>query len=263
MSFKFNRQSLPPALRQMVSDYRWRQNHIGMTSAKVFHLTAQNKNSLYLKINPQNSGCSLLQEKLRLDWLENRLPVPEALLFAEDENNEYLLLSEIPGLAAIEDSLKNDVPQIIGELVNGLKMIHELPKENCPFSTRLEYKIEAARERMSKGLVEQEDFDDERQGRDGADIFREVLATKPPDEDLVFTHGDYCVPNVIIENGKLSGFVDLAEAGVADRYQDLALLTRSVCRNFGKEFEESVFELYGVEPDWRKINFFRLLDEFF
>jgi len=256
-------QSLPPNLAQAVFGYTWRQNHIGFSSAQIFRLEAENKNPLYLKIDSRASTYSLLQEKLKLDWLKNRLLVAEVLLFAEDENNEYLLLSEMSGVDASDDLLKNDIPQTIEQLTNGLKIIHSLPIEICPFEMRLADKIEIARERMIKGLVEEEDFDEERQGRTAEDLFQGLISTKPTSEDLVFTHGDYCLPNVILENGKLSGFVDLSNAGVADRYQDIALLTRSVWHNFGKQWEENVFEIYGIEPDWKKVHFYQLLDEFF
>ncbi|HSK70852.1 MAG TPA: APH(3') family aminoglycoside O-phosphotransferase [Pyrinomonadaceae bacterium] len=254
---------LPENLAQAVSGYVWRQDNIGFSSARIFHLMAENKKSLYLKVDSRAFSHSLLKEKVKLEWLKNRLPVPEVLLFTADENNEYLLLSEISGLPSSDDSLKTDTPHVIEQLVNGLKMIHSLPIEDCPFKTGLDYKIEFARERMIKGLVEEEDFDDERQGRTAEDLFDELLAVKPTDEDLVFTHGDYCAPNIILKNGKLSGFVDWAIAGIADRYQDIALLTRSVRYNFGEEYEESVFEIYNIKPDWKKIHFYRLLDEFF
>ncbi|MDQ3042962.1 MAG: aminoglycoside 3'-phosphotransferase, partial [Acidobacteriota bacterium] len=219
MNFEDVQNFLPPNLRQAVSGYIWRQNNIGLSSAQVFCLEAKDKNSLYLKIDFRVSKHSLLQEKLKLDWLKNRLPVAEVLLFAEDETNEYPLLSEISGVDASDDSLKNHIPRTIEQLANGLKMIHSLPIEDCPFDARLACKIEIARERTINGLVEENDFDEERQGRTAEDLFEELLATVPPDEDLVFTHGDYCVPNVIIENGNLSGFVDWESAGVADRYQ--------------------------------------------
>ncbi len=260
---KNSQQSLPPNLANAISGYAWLQIDIGFSSAQIFRLEAENENSLYLKIDSHASKFSLLQEKIKLEWLKNRLLVPEVLLFAEDETNEYLLVSEIPGVNASDDSLKNDIPRTIEQLASGLKMIHKLPIENCPFDQRLNYKIEIAKERMINGLVEEEDFDEEQQGRTVEDLFEELLATVPTDEDLVFTHGDYCVPNVILENGNLSGFVDWGSAGVADRYQDIALLTRSVWYNFGEDWEESVFEIYGIEPDWKKIDFYRLLDEFF
>ena len=256
-------QSLPPNLAQAVSGYVLRQNHIGFSSAQIFRLEAENKISLYLKIDSRDSKPSLWQEKQKLDWLKNRLSVAEVLLFAEDEKSEYLLLSEISGVDASDDSLKSDIPQAIEQLANGLKMIHNLPIENCPFEMRLAFKIELARERMINGLVEEDDFDEERQGRTAEDLFQELIAVKPTDEDLVFTHGDYCLPNIIFKDGTLNGFVDLGGAGVADRCQDIALLTRSIRYNFGKEWEKNVFEIYKIEPDWEKIHFYRLLDEFF
>ena len=260
---KNSQQSLPPNLANAISGYAWQHIDIGFSSAQVFRLEAENENSLYLKIDSRASKFSLRQEKINLEWLENRLLVSEVLLFAEDETNEYLLLSEIPGVNASDDSLKNDIPRTIEQLASGLKMIHKLSIENCPFDQRLNYKIEIAKERMINGLVEEEDFDEERQGRTAEGLFEELLATVPTDEDLVFTHGDYCVPNVILENGNLSGFVDWESAGVADRYQDIALLTRSVWYNFGEDWEESMFEIYDIEPDWKKIDFYKLLDEFF
>ncbi len=257
------RKSLPAKLAQTVAGYAWREIYAGCSAARVFRLEAENEKSLYLKIAARTSGNSLAAEKSKLDWLQNRFSVPEVVLFAADENTDYLLISEISGVDASDDSVSGNPAQAIEESVKGLKIIHNLPIENCPFDWRLDYKIELAKERMLKGLVDESDFDDERAGRCAEDLFQELLATKPSEEDLVFTHGDYCLPNIILENGKLSGIVDWGNAGVADRYQDLALLTRSVSYNFGKEWEERVFEIYGIEPDWKKIHFYRLLDEFF
>jgi aminoglycoside phosphotransferase len=255
--------SLPADVARFVSGYAWRENHIGFSRTRVFRLTARGRAPLYLKIDPHATKFSLAEEKRRLDWLKNRLPVPETILLAADETNSYLLMTEISGVPAIDDALRSDVPRLIEKLVEGLKLIHAVSIENCPFRARLVDKIEAARERMENGLVEEEDFDEERLGRTAADVFEEMLASVPAVEETVFTHGDFCAPNVIIKNKKLSGFVDWAEAGVADKYQDLALLSRSVRDNFGAVYEEKVFDVYGIEPDREKIYFYRLLDEFF
>jgi len=263
MNAEILRKSLPADLAQAVSGYVWRQIHIGCSTAQVFRLKAENKKPLYLKIAARLSGNSLMPEKLKLEWLKNQLFVSKVILFAEDENTDYLLLSEISGVDASDDSLNENAANVIEQLAKGLKIVHSLPIESCPFNARLNYKIELAKERMLKGLVDESDFDDERAGRRAEDLFQELLATKPSEEDLAFTHGDYCLSNIILENGKLRGVIDWGNAGVADRYQDIALLTRSVWYNFGKKWEESVFEIYSIEPDWKKIYFYRLLDEFF
>ncbi len=263
MSAEILRKSLPADLAQTVIGYVWRQIHVGCSMAQVFRLEAENKKSLYLKIAVRLSGDSLMPEKLKLEWLKNQLFVPKVVLFAEDENTDYLLLSEISGVDASDNSLSENAADVIEQSAKGLKMIHSLPVENCPFNARLDCKIELAKERMLKGLVDESDFDDERGGRRAEDLFQELLATKPSEEDLVFTHGDYCLPNIILENGKLNGVIDWENAGIADRYQDIALLTRSVWYNFGENWRKTAFEIYGSEPDWEKIDFYRLLDEFF
>ncbi len=256
------RQSIPADLAQAVSGFGWREIYVGLSQSRVFHLKSPEQNC-YLKIAPRSFVNSLLREKLKLDWLNNKLPVPEVLLFSEDENTDYLLLSEISGVDASSDLLKDDIPQTIEQLAKGLQMIHSLPVEDCPFDARLDYKIELAEKRMLNNLVDESDFDEERQGRSPKDLFQELVATKPADEVLVFTHGDYCVPNVIIENNKSSGFVDWESAGVADRFQDIALLVRSVAHNFGEQWTGYLYEQIGIEPDARKIHFYTLLDEFF
>ena len=34
-------------------------------------------------------------------------------------------------------------------------------------------------------------------------------------------HGDYCLPNIILNHWKFSGFIDLDSAGIGDRHIDL------------------------------------------
>ena len=70
-------------------------------------------------------------------------------------------------------------------------------------------------------------------------------------------------PMRLLIRRSVSGFIDLSLAGVADRYQDLALVTRSLTYNFGVGWEAKLFAYYGIQqPDATKIEFYRLLDEF-
>lgn len=146
-------------------------------------------------------------------------------------------------------------------LALGLKTLHSLSIESCPFNQKLDVKIEEAKRRVENGLVDEEDFDELRKGLKARELFGELISKKPINEDLVFTHGDYCLPNIIIDKGKVSGFIDLGRAGVSDRYQDLALAIRSITYNFGKEYIP--FFLKDKELDESKIFYYQLMDEFF
>jgi aminoglycoside phosphotransferase len=263
MSSEILRQSLPADLAQVINGYNWRKIHVGCSAAQVFRLEAENENSFYLKIAARSFENSLLTEKSKLDWLKNRLSVPEIIMFVQDDNSDYLLLSEISGIDASSDFYKQSEAEVIEQMAKGLKMIHSVPIADCPFDARLDYKIESAKQRMLNGLVDESEFDAERTGKCAEDLFRELIENKPCEENLVFTHGDYCLPNIILKNKRLNGFIDWGSAGVADKYQDIALLARSVASNFDAEWTQNLFKALDIEPDLQKIKFYTLLDEFF
>ena len=93
--------------------------------------------------------------------------------------------------------------------------------------------------------------------------------TVPEREDLVFAHGDFSLPNIILRETQrgevqVAGFIDCGRSGVADRHQDVALAIRSIVRNFGSEWVTPFLHAYGLpHPDPDTVAFFTLLDEFF
>lgn len=80
----------------------------------------------------------------------------------------------------------------------------------------------------------------------------------------VLSHGDFCLPNVLAQGDSICGFIDLGRAGVADKWQDIALCYRSLQHNFdgtyGSSYEGfepgALFEVLGIEPDWEKIRYY-------
>jgi kanamycin kinase len=90
----------------------------------------------------------------------------------------------------------------------------------------------------------------------------DMLADIPPVDKLVVCHGDTCAPNTLIdEDGNCSGHVDLDLLGVADRWADLAVATWSTTWNYGPGWEEPLLAAYGVDPDWERIRYYRLLSD--
>ncbi|MGH3933798.1 MAG: phosphotransferase, partial [Pseudonocardiaceae bacterium] len=86
------------------------------------------------------------------------------------------------------------------------------------------------------------------------------LAHAPPVDQLVVCHGDACAPNtVLLEDGRLSGHVDLGALGVADRWADLAIATWSTEWNYGPGWDGPLLAAYGVDPDPERIAYYRLL----
>lgn len=64
----------------------------------------------------------------------------------------------------------------------------------------------------------------------------------------VLTHGDYCLPNVLVRDGRLSGLVDLGGAGLANPEVDLAAGVWTLQYNYGKGFARTFLDAYGWPP---------------
>ncbi|MCJ7839790.1 aminoglycoside 3'-phosphotransferase [Lederbergia sp. NSJ-179] len=250
-------------LKKIIKGYTWQQVTIGHSEASTFLLKKGN-HSLYLKTQSTNASESIRNEKEKMEWLQGKLAVPEVLYYEEDEKKEYLLMTEIKGINASDSSYQNDLPLLIKLLAKGLREIHSIGVDHCPFQCTLDVTIREAQERVEKNLVDIEDFDEERKGKSAEELFQEVLEKRPLDEELVFTHGDYCLPNIILQNDEVSGFIDLGRAGVSDRYQDIALAAWSIAHNVGKQHIPLFLKEYGLEEvNQDKIYFYQLLDEFF
>ncbi|KQX55310.1 MULTISPECIES: APH(3') family aminoglycoside O-phosphotransferase [unclassified Paenibacillus] len=257
---------IPLKLAAHLGDAEWTPITIGCSVAQTFRLQMPDHGmGMYLKMVDKDTRRSLKQEFERLLWLQGKLPVPNIIDYITEDNREYLLTVELPGTHAADQSNSDRLPGIVRELALALRRIHDLPIDDCPFDKSLAVHINEAKQNIELGLVDVEDFDHKRSGRSSDSLFHELLITRPPNEDLVFTHGDYCLPNILLyEDGRLSGYIDWGNAGIADRYQDLALAHRSLIHNFGMTWAELFLHEYGLErPDREKIEFYQLLDEFF
>ncbi|MDW0117164.1 aminoglycoside 3'-phosphotransferase [Sporosarcina thermotolerans] len=254
---------IPSSLAKLTNGFDWEPITIGHSQSMTFLLKGSYANQ-YLKVQSVHSVERLFDEKEKMKWLEGKLPVPRVLFYEMDEAYEYLLMSEIKGVNASDQSHRGDLPAMLESLGDGLKAIHCIRIDDCPFIQSLGVKVEEAKNRVANGLVDEDDFDEVRMGRKAIDLYEELVAKRPLDEELVFTHGDYCLPNVIMENQRVSGFIDWGRAGVADIYQDLALAIRSISSNFGKEYVPFFLEGYGItELDESKVEFYQLMDEFY
>ena len=115
-----------------------------------------------------------------------------------------------------------------------------------------------------RGLVDTDDFDDQRRGAD-PQVLLDYLMTHQPDEEIVVVHGDITEANVLVSVGRDCGasLIDVARLGVGDRWRDLALAERTVRSLWGGSLVAEFFDLYAVAIDMSRIEYFQVLDEFF
>lgn len=85
------------------------------------------------------------------------------------------------------------------------------------------------------------------------EILRNLHRTDPascpfgiPRRGNVVIHGDYCLPNVLVADRKLSALIDVGRAGLGDPREDLAAAVWSLQYNYGPGFAREFLGAYGA-----------------
>ncbi|MCQ6563758.1 APH(3') family aminoglycoside O-phosphotransferase [Paenibacillus mendelii] len=241
----------------------WEKIHAPYSGAATYRVEQVSGITGYLKILPVPHREPLEQYSQKLQWLETRLPVPAVLHYSKDERFEYLLMSEIEGIDGSDSVFKEDPAFIIRKLAEALKQVHAVEINDCPFDYTLSKRLDEIKHKIEAGSIDKKKLEEE--FGDRFDNLYQWLIQSPysSSEELVFTHGDYSVPNIIIRGKDISGLIDLADAGVADKYRDLAAMHYSIIRNHGEQWTGLLYEEYGISNvDLEKIRYYELLEAF-
>ncbi|SMB88478.1 APH(3') family aminoglycoside O-phosphotransferase [Deinococcus hopiensis] len=253
--------TLPESLRRVLPAARWEPVTGGKSGAGVWRAQRY-----VVKVQERGgvSASTLLQERERLRWLAGRVPVPQVVGHEVTATHEYLAMTRLPGVPMDHPDALLHPERITDLLARALRELHAVPVRECPFNVTLPVALRLAREKVQAGAVDESDFDDERRGWTAAEVWNELVRTRPEREDVVVTHGDAWLPNFILNGEYVEGLVDVGRAGLADRHADLALTHHSLTHSLGAQWAERFLDLYGrTLVDEGKLAYYRLLDELF
>ena len=235
---------------------------VGRSGASVVRLERDGVVS-YLKEQRATGDRDLACERRRLVWLASAHPhvaAPRVVAF-DDGPEQRLLTTAVPGRSFLDLVGTAAAAEIAGRFGAALRVVHDLPVASCPFDETLDVKLAAAERRVEDHRVDMDDFEPSNAGRTPHDVLAELVATRPPEDDLVVTHGDWCFPNVLLDDAGRPGVIDLPALGVACRWYDLGIGCRTTWHNVGPDAVPAFLEGYGIEPDDARIRYYILLDE--
>lgn len=260
---------IPEKIRQELINGHYQLDSIGMSGSsiriygdkvlKIQKLTKEAQNEL-----------SLLQ------FLHEKFPVPDIYAFDESNGQSCILMSKCPGKMACDPSYMENTGIQIKMLANTLKQLWKIDISNCPVDNRISIKLKQAEYNVKHGLVNIENVDPSTFGENGfkdPSHLLQWLYENMPKEEPVFSHGDFCLPNIFGDGEKPTGVIDLGRGGIADKWCDIALCYRSLADNYSGKYAKNggsknngidcFFKELGFDPDFEKIRYYILLDELF
>jgi aminoglycoside 3'-phosphotransferase I len=256
---------VPPCLEVAIQGYCWKRVTEGESGGAVYRLARRNRPTLYLKYGVGPIADDILAEMVRLRWLSSRIPVPDVLHFFYSSQKAWLLTSAVAGWSAYE-CLRvelTDRNRIVTALAEFLRLFHSAPVDACPFRSDHAVRMADAWRRLEKGQVDESDFDTDHKGWTAEQVWAQMAGWLPLPFRQVVTHGDFSLGNILLEDGRVTGCIDVGRAGTADPYQDLSILWQNLAE-FGGDLQSLLFRVYGIAaPDERKVRFHLCLDEFF
>ncbi|TDJ08224.1 MAG: aminoglycoside 3'-phosphotransferase [Deltaproteobacteria bacterium] len=247
---------LPSELELFFGKYEWKKPSTGESGDKVYQINCKNGKSYFLKTAIGSNQSNLVFEKQALAWMKNKFLAPSVVKFLKKPDATYLLTTALEGHNASRFTTLN-IPEadMMKLLAKTLRKIHQIPIDNCNLDQGLATRIPQAKKRWELALID----------KNISDPYESLIQKCNFKEDQVFTHGDYCLANIIIGKNNSTGLIDLGRAGVSDRYQDISLLFRSFEYYTGKRLDDIFVSEYGLIDylDQEKIEFYQLLDSFF
>lgn len=236
----------------------------GLSGAQVYKLSYHGFYNLYLKYDSSLKSYDRISDEASvLMWLQGKLKVPKILLYEERDQIEFLLTKEVRGKLMSNLSLKKMAPEIIKLYADIINQIHSIDICCCPFNRMLNAKMFQAKFRIHQEEVKPYTFDSINQGFTPEELYNYLENHKPSVQNLVFTHGDLYMNNILIDNNQLSGIIDWARGGYCDYHYDIAVILHNIEKYLGVEYKMLFLSYYKRPVNEQLIDYYWKLNEFF
>lgn len=204
----------------------------------------------------KDDGCFLKEaaegtlktEALMTRYMHSLKLSEEVLYYGSLHGKDYLLTRKIQGEDCTCPDYLSDPKKLCDTTASLLRELHEMDGKGCPVQDRIMTYTESVKRGFDKksyepdlfkGIWEFESFSDaKRVAEEGM-----LLLNKE-----VLLHGDYCLPNVVLNNWKLSGYIDLGCGGRGDRHIDVVWGIWTLNYNLGTvRYTDRFMDAYGKD----------------
>lgn len=144
-----------------------------------------------------------------------------AVLAYVSSGRDWLLTAAVPGEDCIAPRYLEDPKRLSDTIALELRKLHETDYTGCPVPDRTGDYAAAVERNRATGRFGGDLPPDSFGFRTAEEAYAVFLSGKDALRSKVLLHGDYCLPNILLRDWALSGFIDVGCGGVGDRHIDL------------------------------------------
>lgn len=194
----------------------------------------------FLKVSDKGT----LRAEAEMDRYFYKKGLGAQVLCYDSLERDWLLTRRVAGEDATHTRYLSEPERLARTLGRLLRELHSRDIADCPVSDKMNDYFALVDKNYRDGA-----YDLSYCGLASAD---EAYAVARDGRELLsgdtLIHGDYCLPNIIFDDWRFSGFIDLGLGGVGDRHIDLFWGAWTLRFNLGTDkYRDIFFDAYGRE----------------
>ena len=190
--------------------------------------------------------CGSLQKEAFMTHYFHTLGLGAKVLFHSSGETEILVTEKVQGCDLTSQEYLDTPKETAAKMGEYLRALHETAAVDCPIKNRTEDYLSTFSEGYRIKRFDPSYIDPTLKLSDIDKAMEYVDENKHLLEEKVLIHGDFCLPNIIFDGGKLSGYIDLGGAGIGDRHIDLFWGAWTLNFNLHTEkYRDIFFDAYG------------------
>ncbi|MDE6749490.1 MAG: aminoglycoside 3'-phosphotransferase [Lachnospiraceae bacterium] len=208
--------------------------------AKVYFI--DKGNGYYLKC----SDSGMLEKEFKMtEYFYSKGLGAEVLSYISD-NRDWLLTRAVIGEDCVHEKYLMEPKRLCDTIAYELRKLHETDYSDCPIPDRTAEYLAVAEKNYCTGNYDKLPCPDSFSYRSAKEAYDVLTAEKGALQNKVLLHGDYCLPNIVLNNWNLSGFIDVGNGGVGDRHIDIFWGIWSLWFNLKTDkYQERFLDAYG------------------
>lgn len=208
--------------------------------ARVFFIDKDN--GYFLKSSPKGA---LEREAELTRYFHQKKLAADVLAYISDDK-DWLLTEQVPGEDCTHPMYLENPQKLCDTTAELLRKLHDMDGSDCAVSDRTETYLATAQRNFWAGVCDLELLSGQWKFSSKEEAWNIVENNAHLLKKDTLLHGDYCLPNIVLNNWHFSGFIDLDSGGMGDRHVDLFWAIWTLYFNLKTDrYRERFLDAYG------------------